>query len=375
MTEKIIKFVRRRDLQFIRELGAGACGKTVLLYDDIIDEYFVCKKYSPITDSLKYKLFNNFIQEIKLLHLINHPNIVRVFNYFLYPEQYTGYILMENVNGTDIEDFLKHHPENTSIVFKQLISGFNHLEQLNILHRDIRPQNILVNDQGIVKIIDFGFGKKIASRQDFDKSISLNWWCPPPRDFEQYVYDFRTEIYFIGRLFEKILEEVQIEEFSYKSILKRMCATDPQERIKSFASIEQEIFSEQFSEIEFTDYELEIYRNFAIAVFGAISKIENGTKFIYDPDAVIRNLELSHRKVMLEEVVPNTNLVLRCLLDGAYYYKKQYNIEVTVLKEFLDFLRGCTKEKRNIVISNLYTKLDNITRYDINSELDDEIPF
>jgi serine/threonine-protein kinase len=44
---EVISFLRKRDYRFVRELGQGACGKTVLLYDDQIEEYFVCKKYLP----------------------------------------------------------------------------------------------------------------------------------------------------------------------------------------------------------------------------------------------------------------------------------------------------------------------------------------
>ncbi|MDY6845109.1 MAG: protein kinase, partial [Thermodesulfobacteriota bacterium] len=146
MTENIIEFVRKKDLVFEKELGRGACGRTVILYDDIIDERFVCKKYAPVyeelKEQLKEQLFENFIREIKLLHLLNHVNIVRVFNYYIYPDQYAGYILMEYVKGTDIEEYLSKHPENINGIFIQVIDGFTHLEKNSILHRDIRPLNI-----------------------------------------------------------------------------------------------------------------------------------------------------------------------------------------------------------------------------------------
>ena len=91
----LVEFLRKRDFQLVKELGAGACGKTVLLYDDVINEQFVCKKYAPHYPEHKEVLFKNFIHEIKLLHLIYHKNIVRVFNYYIYPEHHTGFIVME----------------------------------------------------------------------------------------------------------------------------------------------------------------------------------------------------------------------------------------------------------------------------------------
>jgi eukaryotic-like serine/threonine-protein kinase len=47
MESNIVHFLRTRDYLFVKELGRGACGRTVLLKDDVLDQFFVCKKYSP----------------------------------------------------------------------------------------------------------------------------------------------------------------------------------------------------------------------------------------------------------------------------------------------------------------------------------------
>ena len=102
----VVRFLRRRDYSMVKELGRGACGKTVLLYDQQIDEHFVCKKYVPSSEDHRQDLFAGFVREIKLLHKVLHPNVVRIFNYYLYPEQFSGYILMEHVDGPDVDDYL-----------------------------------------------------------------------------------------------------------------------------------------------------------------------------------------------------------------------------------------------------------------------------
>lgn len=219
---QLVQFLRTRDYTWVRELGQGATGRTVLLLDDVLDEHFVCKKYSPLEGLDKELLFENFKREIKLLHQIHHPNVVRVFNYHLYPTLLTGYITMEYVDGTDIDDYVRAAPEQINEIFLQTISGFQYLEANKILHRDIRPNNILVRNDGILKIIDLGFGKKVGGSLDFDKSITLNWWCELPNEFTESVYDFRTEVYFVGKLFEKIIQDYQVEHFKYLEILKQM---------------------------------------------------------------------------------------------------------------------------------------------------------
>jgi serine/threonine protein kinase len=215
---EIVHFLRSRDYILIKELGQGACGKTVLLDDDQIGQHFVCKKYSPYDENEREALFINFVREIKLLHLLQHNNVVRVFNYYLYPDKVSGYILMEYVDGEDIEDFTAEFPDKLNDLFTQAIDGFSYLERSGVLHRDIRAGNLLVSSEGILKIIDLGFGKRVNTSLDFDKSITLNWWCATPDEFRFKRYDFTTEVYFVGKLFEQLIDaNIQLR------IIKRTC--------------------------------------------------------------------------------------------------------------------------------------------------------
>jgi len=373
---KIIKFIRQRDLQFVKELGRGACGKTVLLYDDVIEEDFVCKKYSPIEDELKEELFENFIREIKLLHLANHTNIVRVFNYYLYPDLFSGFILMEHIDGTDIEDHIKKHPEQLDGLFLQCIAGLRYLESIGVLHRDIRPKNILVTENGAVKIIDLGFGKKVQKTSDFDKSVTLNWWCDPPKDFETQTYNFCTEVYFVGKMFEKIIMDYALENFAYKQLLTQMCQYDSNHRISSFAEIEKSISAEKLSEGSFPNSDLATYRKFASDISAAITGIETQTKYYEDVSIVERKLEEVYRKVMLEEFVPKSNIVLSCFLNGSYRYSTKYFIKVENLRKFVELIRSCSAERKVLVLDNLLSRLDAAKRFNTKPfDFADDIPF
>jgi eukaryotic-like serine/threonine-protein kinase len=372
MADDIVHFVRQRDFVFRRELGQGACGRTVLLYDDMIGEQFVCKKYTPYDEQRRVELFENFKREIKILHLLHHPNIVRVFNYFLYPASYAGYLLMEFIEGSDIEDYLSQTPEAAAGIFRQAIHGFHYLETNGVLHRDIRPGNLLVSADGQLKIIDFGFGKQIAASDDFGKSISLNWWCETPNEFAHSLYDFRTEVYFVGKLFQKILAVSGPEEFEYAQLLSQMCAPDPNERIQSFSLCRRALLTGGISDPEFSSTDIKTYREFATYLHGAISKLEGGTKYLTDADDVLQRLERLYPTVMLEEILPENTVIVRCFLDGAYYYKDS-RFPTAVLHRFLTFFRSCSRERRNIVLSNLHAKLDSLARYqELRTE---DIPF
>ena len=374
MQNDIIQFIRTKDFKLIdANLGQGGTGKTVLLEDQIINERFVCKKYSTAYPEHQPLFFDYFKDEIKLLHLLFHKNIVRIFNYYLYPEKSTGYILMEFIKGDNVSEYIKNNPDKLNHIFTQTIEGFVHLEDNDILHRDIRPDNILVSENGIVKIIDFGFGKKIEFSSDFNKSVSLNWRYTPPKDFENKVYDFLTEIYFIGKLFEEIIQDNSLQNFAYTPILGKMTTIDYQNRIKSFFDIEREIISGGAVEIEFTEYEVAIYQNFAEYISAVFRKINTNAEYIMDIEVIIDNLRKGYNNSMLEQQVQNNNVITRCFIKGEYTYSTSAYLGVQSLKDFLEMLEGFSKDKQKVVINNIWQRLDSIERED--PSLADDLPF
>jgi serine/threonine-protein kinase len=370
MNEKIVEFLRKKDYRLIANIGRGGTAITVLLKDDLIGKEFVCKKYLPISGIDPKEYYNNFLTEIKLLHEISHPNIVRVYNYYLYPEKYTGYLLMEYIEGEAISDFISRNPEKINSVFEQTIAGFKYLEDHNILHRDIRDTNILVTKEGIVKIIDFGFGKKLILSNDTDKSISLNWWCDVPDEFSQKKYGKETEVYFVGKLFEYLLQQNQIENFLYHSELQLMTEKNPENRLKSFSSLQNNLSQKSKLLDFFSDEEKEAYRNFADAITQSIKKIENGSTYNNNAESILQQLESVYQKNMLEEIVQNMTSVIRVFLNGSFYRKNGYEMSVWDLKCFIDFLKSCNNEKYKVITMNIYNRLDGIQRYTEN-----DIPF
>lgn len=374
MENEAIEFLRKKDYKYINEIGQGGTGRTVLLLDEIIDEHFVCKKYSTYFEEDQKTYFQNFIDEIKLLHLLYHKNVVRVFNYYLYPESTTGYILMEYIEGDTIESYLQRNPEKINEVFLQTINGFMHLEQNDILHRDIRPENILVSNHGIPKIIDLGFGKKIEFDEDFNNSISLNWRYLKPDDFNDKIYDFRTEVYFVGKLFEEIILQNSIQNFAYLSVLNSMINQKYQERINSFFEVDRKIISGDSINISFTQEEKIKYRNFADAIHSFISKIEVGTKYQSNIEVLITELEKIYMNTMLEEYIPNMNLVVREFVKGAFFYNRNAAMKVEDLHSFIQFFKSLSGGKRRVVLNNLWNRLDTIIRYE-NTIDDDDLPF
>ncbi len=104
----------------------------------------------------------DFLKEIQLLSLLDHPNIIKIYEYFVDDVYY--YIITELAKGGELYDqicYIKNYSENDAAnIMKQILSGIYYFHSKNIVHRDLKPENILLetNTKGdfFIKIIDFG---------------------------------------------------------------------------------------------------------------------------------------------------------------------------------------------------------------------------
>jgi serine/threonine-protein kinase len=313
-----IEFNRPAKFTYIRTLGNGACGETIHVRDEDMACEFVVKKYKPIIsveDDPEFfaELLERFRDEARLLFRLHHRNIVRVFNFFDYREHRTSYIVMEYISARNIIEYLGENPAAADRIFEGVVDGFTHLQEKGILHRDIRPDNILVETTGTPKIIDFGFGKQtdIEIDTEEEKSISLNLWCAAPPEFREQIYDFKTEVYFVGKLFQKAVEDCGLSDFKYRSLLPKLYADDRRERFASFSEIQSMIMGNKFEELSFSNSDISTYRKFADELLSAIFSLRADVKFERDSTKVLRGLEQLHRRTMLAWIIHDTCMIGR----------------------------------------------------------------
>ena len=140
--------------QILSNLGSGGFGTVFLAKDPWIDKKVAIKV--PHRQSGDY---DDLLQEPRLLAALDHPNIVGIVT----AERVDGvfFIVMEYVKGESLEAVLDREktprparaPSTTSV---QILKGVDHAHEAQILHRDLRPANVLVSESGIVKVADFG---------------------------------------------------------------------------------------------------------------------------------------------------------------------------------------------------------------------------
>ena len=372
---QVIKFSKPKYYEFVKALKAGGTGKTLLMRDSTINELFVCKKYDPEQKEYEDEFYNRFVEEIKIMYSVYHNNIVRIYDYFLYPEYKTGYIIMEYIKGENIEEYFRlADGEDINSIFVQIINAFLYLEQHNILHRDIRATNIMIDEKGDIKVIDFGFGKKlIKEQQENQASVLLNWPASKvPDEIYSEQYGIQTEIFYVGYLIKNIIEKYNIKCFKYGILLEKMIQVNPVNRIHSFEEIQNSVAEETFEQINFTDEEKEIYQKFANSICALLYQIKDSLSIEKDSSIIIEKLRVILRDNSLEEYITNVTTLISIFVKSDYRY---YNnrVEVYKVKDFYEFFLNQADAVKEIILNNLYGRIGNIPVID--SAFDEELPF
>jgi serine/threonine-protein kinase len=371
----IINFDASKNFTYIKPLGNGGTGDTHLFKDETTDIHFAIKKYVPKQVEYVDEFYNRFVDEIKILFNISHPNIVRIYNYYLYPESKTGYLQMEYVRGTTIDEYVElPWTKSWDEIFVDVISAFEYLEDNNILHRDIRPGNILIDDNSNVKIIDFGFGKILEKSDDQQNSILLNWPATemPNEIVSKNDYTEQTEIYFVGTLFRHVLKD-ELVSFKYNHIIEKMVKVSTEDRYQSFHEIKNDINEGVLSEIGFSENEKDCYISFADDLTNCIIEFYDKYKPITDYSIILSKLSELIRVSSLETYIQDNSALISCFVLNGFRYKSVESVLVEHIVNFYKFIIGLTSNKRKIVFDNIFTRLSNIgIRFE---DKEDDLPF
>lgn len=368
---EIVKFLKQKDYVMVNNnLGSGSFGQTVLLQDPFIDELFVAKKYEPYYEDDRREFYDSFLQEIKIMYKLNHRNVVRIYNYYAYEEEFAGYILMEYIDGQSLPDYLEDalswsSTEGPDNLFIQLIDGFCYIESQGIVHRDIREGNIMVDRNGVVKIIDFGLGKTFkpvdTTNDSMNDIINRSGLDLLPNEYFEGTYDSKTDMFYLAELFNRLLRTSKMaEHFSYHAILKKMMAADKEDRYSSFEAIRAAIGAKDFSTLEISQNDKEIYQAFSNILINCIASLRPDTVYVNDVDEFYKRILSVIRSNCFEDYIQNNQeLVSVIIRQGVRYYSsKRY--ECSIVTDFRDWFKKLVPDSKRLVLNNIISKISTL---------------
>ncbi len=255
--------------RILREIGSGGMAK-VYLAEDINQGQLVAVKvlYAHFGEDVAY--LQRFTREAKLAGLLKNPHVVRVMDYG--SSRDTHYLVMEYVEGKDLREILNDRGplpwEEALSLVDQICEALENAHEYNIVHRDIKPQNIMLTDSGQLKVLDFGIARaRMLPSLTQSGFVGSPYYISPEQAMGEDV-DIRSDIYSCGIVLYEILSgrvpfdskspwsiiskhitsefpEIDLSTSSLpdsvQTLLKRMVAKSPDDRLQSPTAVRQAV--------------------------------------------------------------------------------------------------------------------------------------
>ena len=193
--------------QIIKSIGEGGMANVYLAYDTILDRDVAVKVLRGDLSNDE-KFVRRFQREALNASSLSHPNIVEVYDVGDDNGQY--FIVMEYIEGKNLKDLLKKRGKLTTSevvdIMSQIADGLSVAHDSYIIHRDIKPQNIMILENGLVKITDFGIAMAMnATQLTQTNSVMGSVHYLPPEQASGKGSTLKSDIYSMGILMYELL--------------------------------------------------------------------------------------------------------------------------------------------------------------------------
>lgn len=199
--------------RLISLLGRGGMGE-VYRADDLTLNQPVALKFLPESLSKDSQRLELFIQEVRIARNVSHPNVCRVYD--VVADNGTYFISMEYVDGEDLSSLLKRigriPVEKAYDITRQLCAALSAIHNQNILLRDLKPANIMIDGRGNVRIADFGLAGLPDSINNAEKLVGTPFYMAPEQ-LTGHAVSRQSDIYSLGL----ILYEIFTGQQAYKA--------------------------------------------------------------------------------------------------------------------------------------------------------------
>lgn len=186
-------------------LGAGGMGAVYLAFDPLIEREIAIKVLSSEQSESDIAV-QRFIQEARAIGKLTHPNVVAIYDIDRWDDRY--FIVMELITGGSLGQKVRRDGpldwREASRLIMEAAEGLNAAHQANLVHRDVKPENLMVTADGVCKVVDFGLCKVAATEEDTESPITRanNILGTPqymsPEQFAGEEIDARSDLYSLG---------------------------------------------------------------------------------------------------------------------------------------------------------------------------------
>jgi serine/threonine protein kinase len=196
----------------LERLGSGGMG-SVFLCEHKFMRRLVAVKVLPTAKAADPSSLERFYREARAVAAVDHPNIVHAYD--IDQDDNLHFIVMEHVDGPTLQDIVRRSGplslERACHYISQAAQGLAHANKVSIVHRDIKPGNILVDSSGVVKILDMGLARFFNDEDDlltrkYDENVlgTADYLAPEQAD-DSHAVDIRADIYSLGGTFYFLL--------------------------------------------------------------------------------------------------------------------------------------------------------------------------
>lgn len=193
--------------EIVKSIGEGGMANVYLANDTILDRKVAVKVLRGDLSS-DDRFIRRFQREALSVSNLSHQNIVEVYD--VGEEDGAYYIVMEYIDGKTLKQLLKKRGSLTLSevidIMTQLTDGIAHAHESYIIHRDIKPQNIMIEDDGKIKITDFGIAMALnATQLTQTNSVMGSIYYLPPEQASGKTATIKSDIYSLGILMYELL--------------------------------------------------------------------------------------------------------------------------------------------------------------------------
>ncbi len=197
-----------RGMRFIEEIGKGGTSRVYLAESEKAGEVVVLKVLNHNPDAAESSEgYDRFLQEYELLSHIRHPNVVRIHDFGLADDH--AFIAMEYFENGDMRRRLSEPMTigETLTYVEQIARALSAVHNIGVLHRDLKPGNVMLRGNGSLALIDFGVAKQLEANTAITSAGTIfgtPYYMSPEQGHGEQV-DARSDLYSLGVMFYEML--------------------------------------------------------------------------------------------------------------------------------------------------------------------------